>query len=75
MVPQSKYFPKKLCPMNFSLSLIKDWIASVMWISPPLPGLSLDNLLKIVLGSIYLPITALLDGADLISGFSTTSLI
>ena len=50
-------------------------MASVIWISPPLPGLSFDNLLNIVLGKIYLPITALFDGASLIEGFSTTFLI
>ena len=33
------------------------------------------NLLKIVFGKIYLPITALFDGAFFIVGFSTTSLI
>ena len=74
-MPQSKYLPEKLWPINLSLSLIKDCMASVIWISPPLPGLSFDNLLKIVLGNIYLPITALLDGASLIEGFSTTLLI
>ena len=34
-----------------------------------------DNFEKIIFGRIYLPITALLDGAFLIDGFSTTSLI
>ena len=35
----------------------------------------LDNLLNIVLGRMYLPITALLDGAVLIEGFSMTLFI
>ena len=46
-----------------------------MWISLPLPGLSFDSFLKIVFGNIYLPITARLEGACLIVGFSTTLLI
>ena len=59
--------------MNFSFSFIKDWIASVICISPPFPGLNLINCLKIVFGKIYLPITALFDGAFLREGFSITS--
>ena len=75
MLPQSKYFPEKLCATNLFFSLINDWIASVIWNSPPLPGFCVINLEKIVLGKIYLPIIALLDGAALIDGFSTTSFI
>ena len=41
-----------------------------MCISPALLGLVFFNLLKIDLGKIYLPITALLEGASLIFGFS-----
>ena len=58
--------------MNFSLSLINSCIASVICISLPLPGLRDFIFLKIVRGNIYLPITALLDGAFFIDGFSTT---
>ena len=47
-------------------------MASVICISLPFPGFSDLIFLKIVRGSIYLPITALLDGAFLIDGFSTT---
>ena len=75
IVPQSKYFPSKLCAINFSLSLIKAWMASVMCISPPLLGFVFFSLLKIDLGKIYLPITALFDGALFKSGFSITPLI
>ena len=53
---------------NWLFSLINDWIASVIWISPPLPGFCLDNLLYIFFGKIYLPITALLEGALEIDG-------
>ena len=63
-----------MCPINFSFSSIKDWIASVIWISPPLPTFCLDIFLNIALGKIYLPITALLDGAFFTEGFSTTDL-
>ena len=58
--------------LNFSPSFIKVCIASVICISPPLPGFCFANLLNIVLGRIYLPITALLEGAFLIEGFSNT---
>jgi len=43
-----------------------------MCISLPLVGLSNLIFLKIVRGNIYLPITALLDGAFFAVGFSTT---
>ena len=46
-----------------------------MCISPPLPGFKFFNLAKIFLGNIYLPITALLEGASFILGFSITPLI
>ena len=75
IVPQSKYFPLKLCAINFSLSLINDWIASVMCISPPLLGFVFFSLVKIDLGKMYLPITALFEGAFFESGFSITPLI
>ena len=39
----------------------------------PLPGFCLSNFEKISLGKIYLPITALLDGAFFTEGFSITS--
>ena len=72
IVPQSRYFPWKLCATNFSLSSISNWIASVIWISLFFLGLRFLNFLKIDLGKIYLPITALFDGAFLIDGFSIT---
>ena len=75
IVPQSKYLPAKLCPINFRSFFIKDRIASVIWISPPLPDFCIESFLKIILGKIYLPITALLDGASFMDGFSMTSLI
>ena len=56
-------------------SLINFLIASVICISPPIPFFCFSNLLKISLGKIYLPITALVDGALFIFGFSTTSLM
>ena len=43
-----------------------------MCISPPLPGFCDNNFVNIVFGKIYLPITALLDGASFIDGFSIT---
>ena len=49
MLPQSKYLPEKLCAINLFFSLINDWIASVIWNSPPLPGFCVINLEKIVL--------------------------
>ena len=58
--------------MNFSLSFINNCIASVICISLPLVGLRDLIFLKILSGNIYLPITALLDGAFFIDGFSTT---
>ena len=72
MLPQSRYLPAKLWAMKFSLSLIKLCIASVICFSPPLPDFRFDNFKKILLGKIYLPITALLEGALFIEGFSTT---
>ena len=75
ILPQSKYLPEKLWAMNLFLSFISDWIASVIWISPPLPGFCFPSFKKILFGKIYRPITALLDGAVLIDGFSITSLI
>jgi hypothetical protein len=47
----------------------------VIWNSPLLPGFNDFNLEKIVLGNIYLPITALLEGEVFIEGFSTTLFI
>ena len=73
MLPQSRYFPEKLWAMNFLPFWINVWIASVICISPPLPGFCVSNFEKISLGKIYLPITALLDGAFFIEGFSITS--
>ena len=67
--------PEKLWPMNWWSSSIKAWIASVIWNSPPLPGFNDFNLEKIVLGNMYLPITALLEGEVFIEGFSTTLFI
>ena len=75
IVPQSKYLPAKLWPMNLWLSFISDWIESVIWISPPWFFVCLDNFLNIDTGKIYLPITALLDGALCIEGFSITAFI
>ena len=46
-----------------------------MCISPPLLGFVIFNLLKIDLGKIYLPITALFEGAFFKSGFSITPFI
>ena len=50
-------------------------MASVIWISPPLPFFCFFNLLKINFGKMYLPITALFDGALFAEGFSKTFLI
>ena len=75
MVPQSKYLPAKLWPTNLCLSLISFLIESVICISPPIPLFCFSNLVNISLGNIYLPITALVDGALINDGFSITSLI
>ena len=50
---------------KFLFSLINDCIASVICISLPLPGFNFFNFLKIIFGKMYLPITALFDGAFL----------
>ena len=52
IVPQSKYLPAKLCPINFRSFFIKDWIASVMWISPSLKDAPSN---KAVIGRYILP--------------------
>ena len=75
IVPQSKYLPAKLWPMNLWLSFINDWIESVIWISPPWFFVCLANFLNMDTGKIYLPITALLDCDFFIDGFSTTFFI
>ena len=48
-------------------------MASVNWISLVLSGSTFFNFLKILLFKIYLPQTAILDGASLALGFSTIS--
>ena len=63
--PQSKYFPANLCAINFSPLNIRLLIASVMCISPPAPAFNWGIILNISFGRIYLPITALLEGAFL----------
>ena len=70
MLPQSKYLPEKLCAIKLLSWWIRDWIASVICISPPFPGFNFNNLENILLGKIYLPITALLEGALFVEGFS-----
>ena len=47
-------------------------MASVICTSPPFPFFCFLRLLNIFFGKIYLPITALFDGALFIDGFSTT---
>ena len=72
MKKESRYLPEKLCAIKFSELSIRVWIESVIWISPPFPGFCFNSTEKIVLGRIYLPITALLEGAVFTEGFSIT---
>src|SRR5690606_18985581 len=60
----------RLTAYPLSPSLIRSLMASVSWISPPLPGLVLSKASNILAGIIYLAAMARLEGASLGDGFS-----